>query len=93
LAPTVRTAVLTRITEADLDLCSTLGLAEICPRADTLTPEAVEAAWAAGVRVRAWGVRTEDDLLTAAASGAWGTTVNWPERARAALEKELKSHD
>ena len=78
--------LLTRITEADLDLCRLLGLAEICPRADTLTREAVEAASAAGVRVRAWGVRNEDDLRTAAASGAWGTTVNWPDRARAALD-------
>jgi glycerophosphoryl diester phosphodiesterase len=78
--------LLTRITEADLDLCRMLGLAEICPRADTLTREAVEAASALGLRVRAWGVRNEDDLRTAAASGAWGTTVNWPERARAALD-------
>jgi glycerophosphoryl diester phosphodiesterase len=78
--------LLTRITEADLDLASQLGLAEICPRADTLTSEAVASATRRGVRVRAWGVRNEDDLLQAARAGAWGTTVNWPDRARAALD-------
>ena len=77
--------LLTRITEADLDLTCELGLAEICPRADTLSADAVAAATARGVRVRAWGVRNEDDLLQAARAGAWGTTVNWPDRARDAL--------
>lgn len=77
--------LLTRITEAYLDLTTQLDLVEICPRADTLTPEAVAEATRRGVRVRAWGVRNEDDLLQAARAGAWGTTVNWPDRARDAL--------
>ena len=79
--------LLTRITEADLDLCAILGLAEICPRADTLTVDAVRAATARGLEVRAWGVRSEPDLLTAARSGAAGATVNWPARAAEALKR------
>lgn len=77
--------LLPRITEADLNLATTLGLEAICPRADTLTPEAVEAASRAGLTVRAWWVQDEGGLLTARRSGAAGATVNWPERAADAL--------
>jgi glycerophosphoryl diester phosphodiesterase len=77
--------LLTRINRVDLDLAVLLGLAEICPRADTLTAHDVAAAASRGLRVRAWGVRTEQDLLAAAESGAWGATVNWPDRAWDAL--------
>jgi len=77
--------LLPRITEADLNLATTLDLEAICPRADTLTLEAVEAASRAGLTVRAWGVQDEGGLLTACHTGAAGATVSWPERAANAL--------
>jgi glycerophosphoryl diester phosphodiesterase len=78
--------LLRRITAVDVQLAAMLGLAEICPRAETLTSEVVAAAAAPGLRVRAWGVRNEDDVRTALEAGAVGATVNWPVRARDALE-------
>lgn len=77
--------LLGHITEADLDLSVTLGLQSICPRADTITPEAVAAATRQGLTVRAWGVQDDASLLTACRAGAGGATVNWPERAAEAL--------
>ncbi len=73
--------LLPRITEADLNLATTLDLEAICPRADTLTREAVEAASRASLTVRAWRVQDESGLLTTRRTGAAGATVNWPERA------------
>jgi glycerophosphoryl diester phosphodiesterase len=74
------------ITEADLELSLLLGLRAICPRAATLSAEAVRAAGVRGLSVRAWGVRDEADLLLAYNAGAAGATVNWPERAQRALD-------
>lgn len=86
LLPTVAHGwLLGRITDADIELAATLGLAEICPRAATLSGEAVASAVVRGLRVRAWGVRDEADIRTALAAGAAGATVNWPERARDAV--------
>ena len=32
-----------------------------------------------GLQIRAWGVATRDDLRRVYASGADGTTLNWPD--------------
>jgi len=55
------------------------GLQQICPRADVLDASLVEAAHAAGLTVRAWGVENRSGLDRVAATGADGTTLNWPD--------------
>jgi len=75
LTPRFDAAEIARVAEA--------GLVQICPRADTLTPALVEQARARGLQIRAWGVATRDDLRRVYASGADGTTLNWPDWAAA----------
>jgi glycerophosphoryl diester phosphodiesterase len=71
LTPRFDSAEIARVLEA--------GLPQICPRADLLTPELVAEAHGRGLDVRAWGVATREHLALVYASGADGTTLNWPD--------------
>ena len=72
-----------RPADAHLDLsdpaanCRRLGCTHCCPHMRVLTRELTDRAHALGLRVRACGVRTPDDLRHAIACGADGATVNW----------------
>ncbi len=55
------------------------GMAMICPPVGRITPALVAEAHAVGLSVRAWGVRTREDLAHLLACGADGTTLNWPD--------------
>ena len=57
-----------------------LGLRQVCPRADGLTPELVSRLHGEGFVVRAWGVSSDELMTRVVASGADGATVNWPDR-------------
>jgi glycerophosphoryl diester phosphodiesterase len=59
--------------------CAERGIAQICPPAKLLTPSLVERAHAAGLNVRAWGVRQREDVDQLFATGADGATANWPD--------------
>ncbi|KAG2436206.1 hypothetical protein HXX76_006518 [Chlamydomonas incerta] len=61
------------------------GLQQVCPRANVLTPSAVQRAQAAGLSVRAWGVKDMTLLFRVVGCGCHGATVNWPGEAREAL--------
>ena len=61
------------------------GLRQVCPRANVLTAEGVEAARRRGLSVRAWGVKSLELLDRAVACGAQGATVNGPAEAAAHL--------
>ena len=74
--------LLRRITALDCELAISIGCSGIYPHAADVTPEDVRVATMEGLVVRTWGVRTEDDLRQAKASGAAGTTVDWPLRAQ-----------
>jgi len=66
----------------DLDIierCAARGLAQVCPLVSTLTPGLVEAAHQRGLMVRAWGIKTREDVDLAYATGADGATSNWPD--------------
>jgi glycerophosphoryl diester phosphodiesterase len=65
----------------------TAGLPQICPRADLLTPDLVKASHACGLNVRAWGVQTREHLALVYATGADGTTLNWPDWAADEMSK------
>jgi len=57
-----------------------LGLRQICPRANTVTPELVSRLHAEGFVVRAWGVATEALMRQVVQAGADGMTVNFPDK-------------
>jgi glycerophosphoryl diester phosphodiesterase len=55
------------------------GANEIAPRAGRLTPEAVQRAQAAGLRVWAWGITDPDILRRAVQAGIGGCTLDYPD--------------
>lgn len=77
--------LLNRITALDCELAMSIGCSGIYPNAASVTPEDVQVAEMQALAVRTWGVRTESDLLKARASGAAGTTVDWPLKAQKLL--------
>jgi glycerophosphoryl diester phosphodiesterase len=77
--------LLRRITKTDCELAAAMGCSGIYPMAGSVTPQDVTLAKENGLFVRTWGVRTEADIRTAYASGASGTTVDWPLKARQIL--------
>ena len=72
--------------EKALYALASIGGEEICPRADTLTPELVSSLHSRGLRVRAWGVKNEELMHHALACGADGMTVNFPDKLTEALK-------
>jgi glycerophosphoryl diester phosphodiesterase len=68
-----------RFDSAEIERVVAAGLPQICPRADLLTPDLVAEAHGRGLNVRAWGVATREHLALVYATGADGTTLNWPD--------------
>ena len=68
-----------RFGPAEIDKVADAGLAQICPRADLLTPELVARARERGLQVRAWGVSTRAHVQRAFECEIDGTTLNWPD--------------
>jgi glycerophosphoryl diester phosphodiesterase len=63
-----------------------LGMTQLCPRADTVTPELVHRLHAEGFVARAWGVTTEELMQHVVEAGVDGMTVNFPDKLIAYLE-------
>lgn len=57
-----------------------LGLTQLCPKADTVTPQLVRRLHAEGFVVRAWGVSDESLMRRVVDAGADGMTVNFPDK-------------
>ncbi len=57
-----------------------MGLTQICPGANAVTPELTHRLHAEGFVVRAWGVATEDLMRQVVKGGADGMTVNFPDK-------------
>jgi glycerophosphoryl diester phosphodiesterase len=57
-----------------------LGIAQLCPKADSVTPELVSRLRAAGFNVRAWGVANEELMRRMVHAGVNGMTVNFPDK-------------
>ena len=68
-----------------LDLKS-IGGEEICPEAKLLTPEITNNLKAQGLRVRAWGIYGEQEMLHAIKCGVYGMTVNFPDKLKKYLD-------
>jgi glycerophosphoryl diester phosphodiesterase len=67
-----------------------MGLTQICPRADSVTPESVHRLHAEGFIVRAWGVTTEALMRQVVQAGADGMTVNFPDKLMAYLQSRAR---
>ena len=76
------------ITDAVIAQARAMGLTQLCPRANTVTPELVDRLRGAGFVVRAWGVTDEDLMRAVVQAGADGMTVNFPDK----LIAYLKGH-
>jgi glycerophosphoryl diester phosphodiesterase len=66
-----------------------IGVTQLCPRADTVTPELVHRLHAEGFVPRAWGVATEELMQHLVQVGVDGMTVNFPDK----LIGYLKAHN
>ena len=63
-----------------------MGVTQLCPRANTVTPELVRRLHAEGFVARAWGVTTEDLMQQVVQAGADGMTINFPDTLMAYLQ-------
>ena len=80
------------ITEETIAQAATLGLFQLCPRANAVTEAMVDRARAAVTEVRAWGLNGDQTAQQAAdvqalihrvlAAGCDGMTINWPDWVR-----------
>jgi glycerophosphoryl diester phosphodiesterase len=76
------------VSDAIIAQARAMGLTQLCPRANTVTPELVRRLHAEGFVARAWGVTTEELMQQVVQAGADGMTVNFPDK----LIAYLKSH-
>jgi glycerophosphoryl diester phosphodiesterase len=74
------------VSDAIIAQARAIGLTQLCPRANTLTPELVRRLHAEGFVVRAWGVTTEALMQQVVQAGADGMTVNFPDTLMAYLQ-------
>ncbi|MDP6666142.1 MAG: glycerophosphodiester phosphodiesterase family protein [Dehalococcoidia bacterium] len=75
--------LLQEIDQASLKAAVELGLSGIYPNAGKVTRQQITDANAAGLVVRTWGIANSKAALKRAyQSGALGTTVDWPAKAR-----------
>lgn len=74
------------VSDAILTQARAMGLRQLCPRADTVTPELVRRLHAEGFVARAWGVPTEELMRQVVQAGADGMTVNFPDKLIAYLQ-------
>jgi glycerophosphoryl diester phosphodiesterase len=81
LAPDLPTGWLVgEVTEEIIEATLALGLTQLCPRADCVSPELVARLHGLGLVVRAWGVSDEALMRRVADAGADGMTVNFPDK-------------
>jgi len=74
------------VSDAVIAQARAMEVAQLCPRANTVTPELVRRLHAEGFVVRAWGVTTEELMQQVVQAGADGMTVNFPDKLIAYLQ-------
>jgi len=74
------------VSDAVIAQARAMGVAQLCPRANTVTTELVRRLHAEGFVVRAWGVTTEELMQQVVQAGADGMTVNFPDKLIAYLQ-------
>lgn len=81
-APEAQTAYLSgaqQFDDAVIETALAAGANEVAPRAELVEPGLVDRAQATGLRVWAWGVRSQDVLRQAVAGGIGGCTLDYPD--------------
>jgi len=78
--------LVTEVNETKIAQAQAMGLTQLCPRANTVTPALVRHLHAEGFVVRAWGVTTEELMQRVVQAGADGMTVNFPDKLIAYLQ-------
>ncbi len=63
-----------------IDRAVVAGFTQVGVRASDLSPGLVRTAHASGLEIRAFGIKSDDDMERAVAAGANGMTTNWPDR-------------
>jgi len=63
-----------------------IGGEQLCPKAETITPEMVEKFRGMGYSVRAWGVKNEEIMAYAVHCNVDGMTVNFPDKLNTLLK-------
>jgi glycerophosphoryl diester phosphodiesterase len=71
-----------------IDLAKASGFDQVALAAEDLSPELVAYAVDVGLEIRAWRIRSDDEMRRAISVGAYGMTTNWPDR----LIRELLDH-
>ena len=80
-APELTTGYLTsRVDDGIIAKMLEIGIDELCPKADLVTPESVAAWHRLGFNVRAWGVANTDLMQNVYDSFGDGMTVNFPDK-------------
>ncbi|MDF2723783.1 MAG: hypothetical protein K0Q59_3458 [Paenibacillus sp.] len=74
-----------------IDRLLAIGVGQICPKAASLSKEAVQLAKAHGLQVRAWGATTPELMRHVLDCGADGTTINFPDLLADALRSSVKT--
>jgi glycerophosphoryl diester phosphodiesterase len=77
------------VSDAMITQARGMGLTQLCPRANTVTPELVRRLHAEGFVARAWGVTTEELMQQVVQAGADGMTVNFPDKLIAYLQSHV----
>ena len=81
IAPEFEIGLLTSIAEKEtLQFLHEIHAEELCPKAEIVTKEAVDAWHKEGLRVRAWGVSNEELMRHCFACNVDGMTVNFPDK-------------
>jgi len=89
-APELPTGWLVReVSDATIVQAHAMGLTQLCPPAQAVTPALVRRLHAEGFVARAWGVTTEELMQQVVQAGADGMTINFPDK----LIAYLKSHN
>ena len=77
------------VSDATIVQAHAMGLTQLCPPAQAVTPALVRRLHAEGFVARAWGVTTEELMQQVVQAGADGMTINFPDK----LIAYLKSHN
>jgi glycerophosphoryl diester phosphodiesterase len=88
-APELPTAWLVRETsDPVIAQAREMGVSQLCPEAQAVTPELVSRLHEEGFVARAWGVTTEELMQQVVQANADGMTINFPDK----LIAYMKSH-
>jgi len=68
------------VSDSTIAQAHAMGVTQLCPRANAVTPELVRRLHAEGFVARAWGVATEELMQQVVQAGADGMTVNFPDK-------------